>query len=280
VRVTTRIEEVREALRNEAGVVGLVPTMGGLHSGHRALFAAARPECDVLIASLFVNPTQFSDSNDLDAYPRDLAVDTAVAEAAGVDLLFAPSVEEMYPPGFATWVEPDGAAAGLESAHRPGHFRGVATVCLKLFNIVRPQIAWFGRKDAQQVAVLKQLVRDLDLELEIRVVETVRDDDGLAFSSRNARLSPDERSVAAAIPRALATRDQAQARTVLAEAGIEPEYLAVADLDGPTLAVAARVGHTRLIDNIRLEGEGEMSRRLDGGDQGAEVAASPPPERV
>ncbi len=255
MRVATRIGEAREALRSEPGVMGLVPTMGGLHAGHRALFAAARPVCDVLVASLFVNPAQFSERSDLDAYPRDLAADTAIAEAAGVDLLFAPSIEEMYPPGFATWVEPDGAAAGLESAHRPGHFRGVATVCLKLFNIIRPQIAWFGRKDAQQIAVLKQLVRDLDLELEIRVVETVRDADGLALSSRNARLSAEERSVAAAIPRALATRNEAQARTVLAEAGIEPEYLAVADLDGPTLAVAARVGHTRLIDNIRLEGE-------------------------
>jgi pantoate--beta-alanine ligase len=255
VRVATRIEEARGALRDEHGVVGLVPTMGGLHAGHGALFAEARPACDVLVASLFVNPAQFSERSDLDTYPRDRTADTAAAEAAGVDLLFAPSIEEMYPPGFATWVEPGGAADGLESAHRPGHFRGVATVCLKLFNIVRPQIAWFGRKDAQQVAVLKQLVRDLDLELEIRVVETVRDVDGLALSSRNRLLSPAERDAASAIPRALATRDQAQARTVLAEAGIEPEYLAVADLDGPTLAVAARVGHTRLIDNIRLEGD-------------------------
>ena len=257
MRVATRIEEAREALRDKPGVVGLVPTMGGLHAGHQALFAAGRPACDVLVASLFVNPAQFSERGDLDAYPRDLTADTAFAEAAGVDLLFAPSVEEMYPPGFATWVVPDGAAAGLESAHRPGHFRGVATVCLKLFNIIRPQIAWFGRKDAQQVAVLKQLVRDLALEVEIRVVETVRDTDGLALSSRNERLTPDERSLATAIPRALATRDEARARTLLAEAGIEPEYLAVADLDGPTLAVAARVGHTRLIDNIRLEGDPE-----------------------
>ena len=257
MRVATRIEEAREALRDKPGVVGLVPTMGGLHAGHQALFAAGRPACDVLVASLFVNPAQFSERGDLDAYPRDLTADTAFAEAAGVDLLFAPSVEEMYPPGFATWVVPDGAAAGLESAHRPGHFRGVATVCLKLFNIIRPQIAWFGRKDAQQVAVLKQLVRDLALEVEIRAVETVRDTDGLALSSRNERLTPDERSLATAIPRALATRDEARARTLLAEAGIEPEYLAVADLDGPTLAVAARVGHTRLIDNIRLEGDPE-----------------------
>jgi len=257
VRIATRIGDAREALRGEHGVVGLVPTMGGLHEGHRALFAAARLECDVLVASLFVNPSQFAERNDLDAYPRDLDADAAFAEAAGVDLLFAPTADEMYPPGFATWVEPAGVAAGLEGAERPGHFRGVATVCLKLFNIIRPQIAWFGRKDAQQVAVLKQLVRDLDLELEIRVVETVRDVDGLALSSRNARLSPDERAAAAAIPRALATRDVARARSVLAEAGIEPEYLAVADLDGPTLAVAARVGDTRLIDNVQLEGDPE-----------------------
>jgi pantoate--beta-alanine ligase len=257
VKVARRIDEARAALGDSPGVVGLVPTMGGLHAGHEALFAAARPACDLLVASLFVNPAQFSESGDLDAYPRDLAADTRTAEAAGVDLLFAPGVEEMYPPGFATWVEPGGAADGLESTHRPGHFRGVATVCLKLFNIVRPQIAWFGRKDAQQVAVIKQLVRDLDLEVEIRVVETVRDDDGLALSSRNARLSPAERSIAVAIPHALATGDESAARAALAEAGIEPEYLAVADLDGPTLAVAARIGRTRLIDNVRLEGDHE-----------------------
>ena len=257
MRIATRIGDAREALCSGQGVVGLVPTMGGLHEGHRALFAAARLECDVLVASLFVNPSQFAERRDLDAYPRDLDADAAFAEAAGVDLLFAPTADEMYPPGFATWVEPAGVAAGLEGAERPGHCRGVATVCLKLFNIIRPQIAWFGRKDAQQVAVLKQLVRDLDLELEIRVVETVRDVDGLALSSRNARLSPDERAAAAAIPRALATRDVARARSVLAEAGIEPEYLAVADLDGPTLAVAARVGDTRLIDNVQLEGDPE-----------------------
>jgi pantoate--beta-alanine ligase len=254
MKSATRIDDVREALRGEGGVIGLVPTMGGLHAGHRALFAAARPACDVLVASLFVNAPQFSEQGDFDAYPRDFDADTAAAEEAEVDLLFAPAAMEMYPPGFATWVEPAGAAAGLEGAQRPGHFRGVATVCLKLFNIVQPQIAWFGRKDAQQVAVLKQLVRDLDLEVEMRVVETVRDADGLALSSRNARLTPAERAAATAIPRALATRDEGQARLVLATAGIEPEYLAVADLDGPTLAVAARVGRTRLIDNIRLQG--------------------------
>jgi pantoate--beta-alanine ligase len=234
------------------GVVGLVPTMGALHAGHTALFRAARPECDVLVASVFVNPVQFSDGADLAAYPRDFDRDAALAEAEGIDVLFAPSAEAMYPPGFATWVVPEGAAEGLESAHRPGHFRGVATVCLKLFNIVRPEIAWFGQKDAQQVAVLKQLVRDLNLDVDIRVVDTVRDTDGLALSSRNARLSAEERERALAIPRALETRDETQARAVLESAGIEPDYVAVADLDGPTLAVAARVGAVRLIDNARL----------------------------
>jgi pantoate--beta-alanine ligase len=201
---------------------------------------------------VFVNPVQFSESRDLDAYPRDFEPDAALAEAGGVDLIFAPSTEEMYPPGFATWIVPGGAAEGLESAHRPGHFRGVATVCLKLFNIVRPELAWFGRKDAQQVAVLKQLVRDLNLDVEIRVVDTVRDEDGVALSSRNAHLSAEERERARAIPRALQTRDEEQARAVLARAGVHPDYVAVADLDGPTLAIAARVGATRLIDNIPL----------------------------
>jgi pantoate--beta-alanine ligase len=234
------------------GVVGLVPTMGALHAGHTALFRAARSECDVLVASVFVNPVQFSDNGDLAAYPRDFERDAALAEAEGVDVIFAPPVEEMYPPGFATWVVPEGAAEGLESAHRPGHFRGVATVCLKLFNIVRPEIAWFGRKDAQQVAVLKQLVRDLNVGVEIRVVDTVRDVDGLALSSRNARLSDEERERARAIPRALETRDAQKARAVLESAGVEPDYVAIADLDGPTLAIAARVGKTRLIDNVPI----------------------------
>jgi pantoate--beta-alanine ligase len=234
------------------GVVGLVPTMGALHAGHVALFEAARAECDVLVASVFVNPSQFGDAADLASYPRDLAADGPIAERSGVDLLFAPDAAEMYPPGFATWVEPAGAAEELEGAYRPGHFRGVATVCLKLFNLVRPQRAWFGRKDAQQVAVLKQMVRDLNLDVEIRVVETVRDDDGVALSSRNGRLSPTERSQAAAIARALETRDADAARAVLAAAGVIPDYVAVADLDGPTLAIAARIGDTRLIDNVRL----------------------------
>jgi pantoate--beta-alanine ligase len=234
------------------GVVGLVPTMGALHGGHAALFAAARPACDVLVASLFVNPAQFSDEADLDRYPRDADRDAAYAAEHGVDVLFAPPVEEMYPPGFATWVDPAGAAEGLEGSYRPGHFRGVATVCVKLFNLVRPQIAWFGRKDAQQVAVVKQLVRDLGLPVEIRVVDTVRDPDGLALSSRNELLTPAEREQALAIPRALRTGDPEAARAVLENAGLQPDYVEVADFDGPTLLVAARVGATRLIDNVRI----------------------------
>jgi pantoate--beta-alanine ligase len=235
------------------GVVGLVPTMGALHDGHLALLQAARADSDVLVASLFVNPAQFGDDADLATYPRDFDRDASVFEANGVDVLFAPGRDEMYPPGFATWVEPAGVAVGLEGAHRPGHFRGVATVCLKLFNLVRPELVWFGRKDAQQVAVLKQLVRDLNVPVEIRVVETRRDADGLALSSRNERLSPEERRRALAIPRAVATRDPDAALAILAEAGIDPDYVAVADLDGPTLAVAARVGDIRLIDNVLLQ---------------------------
>ena len=243
---------IRELDLPRHGVVGLVPTMGALHAGHAALFDAARPGCDVLVASIFVNPAQFSEHADLTAYPRDLDRDAAFAAEHGVDVVFAPPADDMYPAGFATWVEPGGAAEGLESTSRPGHFRGVATVCLKLFNLVRPQVAWFGQKDAQQVAVVKQLVRDLNVPVEIRVVETARDEDGLAFSSRNARLTRDERELARAIPRALEARDAEAARAVLETAGLEPDYVEVADLDGPTLLVAARVGSTRLIDNVPL----------------------------
>jgi pantoate--beta-alanine ligase len=253
VNVARTIAEVRAHPR--AGVVGLVPTMGALHAGHVALIQAARNECDTVIASLFVNPAQFGEDSDLAAYPRDERADAAVMADAGVDLLFAPALEEVYPPGFQTWVDVEEVTRGLEGTFRPGHFRGVATVCLKLFTIVGPDVAYFGRKDAQQVAVVKQLVRDLALPLEIRVVPTVRDADGLALSSRNARLSDGERELALAIPRALETRDADRARAVLAEAGITPDYVEVADLDGPTLAIAARVGSTRLIDNVLLEGD-------------------------
>jgi len=253
ITVRTRAE-LRVALAGAEGV-GLVPTMGALHEGHLALFRAAREENVVVVASSFVNPAQFGDRADLDSYPRDPDADARLAAGAGVDLLFAPPADEIYPPGFATGVEPGGAAEGLEGELRPGHFRGVATVCLKLFNLVGPERAYFGRKDAQQVAVIKQLVRDLDLELEIRVVPTVRDPDGLALSSRNVLLSAADRSRALAIPRALSTGDPQRARIELARAGLEPEYVALADLDGPTLALAVRVGPARLIDNVELEGD-------------------------
>jgi pantoate--beta-alanine ligase len=243
------------------GAVGLVPTMGAFHDGHLSLFRAARAENDTLVVSLFVNPAQFGAADDLSRYPRDEARDTALAEEAGVDLVFAPAAEEMYPEGFDTWVEV--GDPGGEGSARPGHFRGVATVCLKLFNIVRPQRAYFGQKDAQQAAVLRRMVRDLDLELELRVLPTVRDGDGLALSSRNAYLSAEERERARALPRGLEAGRSAHARgsdpVAAARAsmnGLEPDYVEVLDVDGVTvLAAAARVGSTRLIDNVVLEGE-------------------------
>jgi pantoate--beta-alanine ligase len=234
---------------------GLVPTMGALHDGHVALFRAARLENDRVVASLFVNPAQFDEQADLEAYPRDEARDLELAEAEGVDVVFAP--DELYPEGFATWVEPD--ETGGEGASRPGHFRGVATVCLKLFNLVRPERAYFGQKDAQQVAVIRHMVRDLNIPVEIRVVPTVRDPDGLALSSRNRRLSPEDRKRALALPRALESAvgspdPIAAARTSLN--GLEPDYVEVLDLgDARVLAAAVRVGQTRLIDNVVLEGE-------------------------
>ena len=253
MKTVRTISDVRAELAARDGSVGLVPTMGALHAGHEALIRAARAENDNVVVSLFVNPAQFDQDADLAAYPRDEEADAAVAEAAGADLLFAPAAEEIYPPGFQTWVEVEVLSRGLEGAHRPGHFRGVATVCLKLFNIVRPDRAYFGQKDAQQVAVIRRLVRDLDLVLQIRAVPTVRDPDGLALSSRNARLSPDEREAALALPRALATRDPEQARALLN--GVDIDYVEVADFDPPVLAAAVRVGSTRLIDNVRLEEE-------------------------
>jgi pantoate--beta-alanine ligase len=242
-------------LRAEArdGSVGLVPTMGAFHDGHLALFRAARAENDLVVASLFVNPAQFGPNEDLARYPRDEKRDARVAEEAGVDILFAPDASELYPPGFQTWVEVEELGNRLEGEHRPGHFRGVATICLKLFNIVRPDRAYFGQKDAQQVAVVKRMVRDLDHEVQIRVVPTVRDADGLALSSRNVYLSPAERELALTLPRALATKDPAEARARLN--GLDVDYLEVADFEPSVLAAAVRVGKTRLIDNVVLDKE-------------------------
>jgi pantoate--beta-alanine ligase len=229
--------------------VGLVPTMGAFHDGHLALFRAARAENEVVVASLFVNPAQFGEGEDLERYPRDEGRDARLAGENGVDLLYVPDAEEIYPPGFQTWVDVEGLGSVLEGERRPGHFRGVATVCLKLFNLVRPARAYFGQKDAQQVAVVRRMVRDLAVPVEIRVVPTVRDDDGLALSSRNAYLSPPDRERALALPRALAARD----RSLLD--GLEVDYFEEADFEPPVLAAAVRVGGTRLIDNVVLEGD-------------------------
>ena len=231
------------------GELGLVPTMGAFHEGHLALFRAARAENDVVVASLFVNPAQFGEGEDLDRYPRDEEHDARLAEKAGVDLLYVPAADEIYPPGFETWVEVERLGSILEGQHRPGHFRGVATVCLKLFNLVRPRRAYFGQKDAQQVAVVRRMVRDLAVPVEVRVVPTARDEDGLALSSRNAYLSPEERRQALALPRALAARD----RSLLN--GLEVDYFEEADFEPRVLAAAVRVGETRLIDNVVVEGE-------------------------
>ena len=255
MRIVRTIAEVRDALARarEHSTIGLVPTMGAFHDGHLALFRAARHECDVVVVSLFVNPSQFGDSRDLERYPRDEENDARAAEREGVDLLFAPAVDELYPDGFQTWVDVEEVSRPLEGEFRPGHFRGVATVCLKLFNIVGPQRAYFGQKDAQQVAVVKRMVRDLDLELEIRVVPTVRDADGLALSSRNTHLSPAERELALMLPRGLATKDPVRARAMLD--GLDVDYVAVGEFEPRVLAAAVRVGSTRLIDNVVLEGE-------------------------
>jgi pantoate--beta-alanine ligase len=258
MRIVRTIPALQGELRGE---VGLVPTMGALHAGHISLFEAARTENELVVASLFVNAAQFGEQADLAAYPRDEAADAQVAEAAGVDVLFAPDADEIYPAGFGTWVDVEGS--GAEGAAREGHFRGVATVCVKLFNIVRPRRAYFGQKDAQQAVVIRRVVRDLNLGVAIRVLPTIRDDDGLALSSRNARLSPDERARALALPHALAEGASAHglggdavAATRAALNGLTPEYVELLDLDGVTiLASAARVGATRLIDNVILEGE-------------------------
>ena len=243
-----RIARTTEELPREAEI-GLVPTMGAFHEGHVSLFRAARAENEVVVASLFVNPAQFAEGEDLEAYPRDENRDAEVAEAAGVDVLFVPAAEEIYPEGFQTWVEVEPLGTILEGEHRPGHFRGVATVCLRLFNLVRPRRAYFGQKDAQQVAVVKRMVHDLAVPVEIRVLPIVRDPDGLALSSRNAYLSPEERERALALPRALA----AGHRSLLD--GLEVDYFEEADFEPRVLAGAVRVGRTRLIDNVVIEGE-------------------------
>ena len=258
--------------------LGLVPTMGALHEGHLALVRQARRENDSVAVSIFVNPAQFGPQEDLAAYPRDMERDLRLLEAEGVDLVYAPAPEEVYPLGFDTWVEPGALANRLEGAVRPGHFRGVATVVTKLFNVVRPERAYFGHKDGQQLAVIRQLVRDLNLGIDIVAVPTVRDADGLALSSRNAYLTAEQRAAAPVIYRALSRSGELwregqgdaellriAVRSILEE---EPliggiDYVSVADaatlqelerVGGPAMvSVAVRMGQTRLIDNVILE---------------------------
>jgi pantoate--beta-alanine ligase len=278
VRTIRTVAEMRAhvgRVRERAVTVGLVPTMGAFHAGHHSLMRAARERCDEVIVSLFVNPAQFNESADLAAYPRSEERDAAEAAELGVGVLFAPPVDEIYPPGFATTVQVAGLSDVLEGAQRgPDHFAGVCTVVTKLLNIVTPDVAFFGQKDAQQVAVLRRMVRDLDLPVELAVLPTVREPDGLAMSSRNRRLAPGERRQAVALSRALRAAEAAVAtgeRDVAAIAaaaraemnGVEPDYLALVDpdsfqpvqnVDGRVLvAVAARIGVTRLIDNTIVQ---------------------------
>jgi pantoate--beta-alanine ligase len=281
VKIVRSRQELREALagpRRDSRTIGLVPTMGYLHEGHRSLLRAARGQCDVVVMSLFVNPAQFRPGEDLERYPRDEERDTAIAEADGVDLVYAPAADDVYPEGYATYVEVEGLTdvlCGDPMRRGSEHFRGVTTVVAKLFNSVGPDVAYFGQKDAQQAIVIRRMARDLDFAVRVEVLPTVREPDGLAMSSRNAYLNEEERARAAAIPRALRTAERraresdldsalSAARDELSAAGIEPEYLEardatdlseVAAVNGrPVLiALAANVGGARLIDNTLIE---------------------------
>ena len=276
MRQVVTVAALRAALRDAPRPVGLVPTMGALHDGHLALVRAARDECATVVATIFVNPTQFGPGEDLERYPRSLPGDLALLEREGVDHVFTPSVEEMYPQGFTTTVHLDGPALPLEGAARHGHFDGVATVVAKLLLQSLPERAYFGRKDGQQTAVVRRLARDLDIPTEIVVVPTVREADGLAMSSRNAYLTPEGRTAAPVVFRALsAARDRFRAgqqdvaaleeaarRMIEASPLAAVEYVAGVDPDtmepwsgsGPCmLAAAVRIGQVRLIDNVILD---------------------------
>ena len=279
MKLLESVAEFRRTRAEASGSLGLVPTMGYLHRGHMALVKRAREENDSVAVSIFVNPTQFGPSEGYQTYPRDLRRDLELLKAEGVKLVFAPPPEEIYAPGFDTWVEVGAMAERLEGASRPDHFRGVATVVMKLFNIVRPDRAYFGQKDAQQVRVIEKMVADLDLGLEVVAVPTVREPDGLAISSRNTHLSPEERKAATVLWSSLsAARDrwaqgEARARilTKVIVSTIEKEplarldYVSTADsialeevdtIDRPTLvSLAVWIGKTRLIDNITLAGQ-------------------------
>jgi pantoate--beta-alanine ligase len=289
MRTLRTVPGLRTALRparRADRAIGLVPTMGALHEGHRSLIRAAREEAHEVVVSLFVNPSQFDDPADLTAYPRSEERDAAIAAALGVDALFAPPVSEIYPDGFATSVHVAGLSGVLEGVERgAGHFTGVCTVVCKLFNIVAPDVAYFGQKDAQQVVVLRRMVRDLDIPVRLEIVPTVREHDGVALSSRNARLDPAERERARALSRGLeAVRDAVaagerdpaalEAAGRAAMDGVEPQYLSVVDPDtlepvqevaGRVLVVvAARIGPARLIDNVIIE---PVATRLTGVNQ-------------
>jgi pantoate--beta-alanine ligase len=275
--IVTTLEELHAARPLLDSPVGFVPTMGFLHEGHLALVRRAREECASVVVSIFVNPTQFGPNEDLDKYPRDLDRDIRLLDEAGANLLWTPTPEEMYPAGYQTWVEVDGLTRLLEGAVRPGHFRGVTTVVTKLFNAVQPQKAYFGQKDAQQAAVIRRMTRDLNFPIEIVVCPTVREPDGLAMSSRNTYLNPEERQAATVLYRALTAaqdayasgeRDAAVLRRVMSEViKAEPlaqvQYVSCADFDSleelervegkALLSMAVFIGKTRLIDNLVLE---------------------------
>lgn len=273
-----RMASIARKLRRENKTVGFVPTMGSLHAGHLTLVKEARQMADIVIVSIFVNPAQFNDKGDLERYPRDLTADAAMLSEYDIDYIFAPEIHEIYPPGFSTNVYVEDLSESLEGASRPGHFRGVATIVTILFNTVRPDLAFFGRKDAQQLAVITRLTRDLGFETEVVSIPTVREESGLAMSSRNALLSPEDRSKAAVIYKSLGSarsafskgeRNAAKlAQIVQSLLDSEPvaitDYVAVVDAeslepvdtvrDRPALiAVAARFGKVRLIDNVMLE---------------------------
>lgn len=284
MRVIETVEDMVAARATVAGSAGIVPTMGYLHAGHLSLARAARRDNDTVIASIFVNPTQFGPGEDLSRYPRDLPRDLALLESAGIDIVFTPSAEQVYPAGYATYVSPVGPLAErLEAASRPGHFRGVCTVVLKLFNITRPTRAYFGQKDAQQAAVLRRMAADLNVPVQLRVLPIIREPDGLAMSSRNAYLGGEDRAAATVLSRALrAGRDafdalaggsrgiapvlDAMRETVAAEPRATLDYVDVSNpdtfepLEAPRapalLSLAVRVGPARLIDNFLLRADG------------------------
>ncbi len=277
MKVVTTFAELRQARAALPGPVGCVPTMGYLHEGHLSLVRRARTECASVEVSIFVNPTQFGPNEDLDRYPRDLPRDLAMLEAEGVDLVWTPTAAEMYPPGFQTWVTVEKLSQGLEGGARPGHFRGVATVVTKLFHGMLPDRAYFGQKDAQQAAVIRRMTQDLNFPIEIIVCPTVREPDGLAMSSRNVYLNPEERQAATVLFRALNAAEQAyrkgerraEALRRMAQEAIEAEplarlhYVSCADYETleelekverkALLSLAVYIGQTRLIDNVVLE---------------------------